>query len=439
MAINNSLFENFNSISDDEWRNKVIQDLKGKDFQTTLVWEDENNIHHQPYYRKSATEENETISRIENSQSKAPSWRFVREFSSTTESLEKQVRKAKSEGIDEAVINNIEDFKQAKALFSESIKEVPHLHLYLKKIDHEAPTKTIFCDPIGEMVKQERIDTQEMKALKNLFQKRLNQLNPDNFLLVNGSIYKNAGATIVDELALTLHHAVEYLDQLTEAGYRADAIARSFTFKLGFGMSYFSEIAKARAFRYLIQKVYQAYKVEAKVRVWGEASSYYHSHKDPYNNLVRLTTQCMSAAVGNCDLISLPAFDNWESPSNLGNRMSKNISLILKEESYFNKVQDMAKGSYYLETLSHDIANKAWKRFLELEKKGGILSLLKNGDLANLLAEESKKRAEAYKKNKRILVGFNKYENKEAKDLKIKLEEVEGITAKLISKDVQEK
>jgi len=439
MADNNSLFENFNSISDDEWRDKVIQDLKGKDFVNTLVWKDENGINHQPYYRRSAIEENEVISKIKSCQSKAPSWRFVREFSSDTENLEKQVKKAKHEGIDDAVINNIEDFKQAKALFSDSIKDFPHLHLYLKKIDHEAPTKTIFCDPVGEMIKHGKIDDEEMEGLKALFQKRLNQLNPDNFLLVDGSIYKNAGATIVDELALTLHHAVEYLDQLTEAGFRADAIARSFTFKLGFGTSYFSEIAKARAFRFLIQKVYQAYKIEAKIRVWGEASPYYHSHKDPYNNLIRLTTQCMSAAIGNCDLISLPAFDKWESPSNLGNRMSKNISLILKEESYFNQVQDMAKGSYYIESLSFDIVNKSWERFLDIEQKGGLLAMLKNGKLSDLLTKDSEKRAEAYKENKRILVGLNKYENKDAKDLKVNMKEVEGTADKLISKDIQEK
>ncbi|MEQ8625862.1 MAG: methylmalonyl-CoA mutase family protein [Vicingaceae bacterium] len=438
MSENNSLFKNFKAVSDEEWRQKVIEDLKGKDFSETLVWKDENKIEHHPYYRKSDLEGKDEIKALENNQFKNHSWRFIQQFSSSTENLEKEIQQAKNSGVDEAVVNDFKSYKKSKALFSKSPKEIPNLHFYLSEIDHDASTKIIFCDPIGEMVKSNETNTSEIESLTILFQKRLNQLKPDNFLLINGSLYKNAGATIVDELALTLHHAVEYLDQLTDAGYRADAIARSFTFKLGFGTSYFSEIAKARAFRYLIQKVYHAYEVESKVRVWGEASSYYHSHKDPYNNLIRSTTQCMSAVIGNCDLISLPAFDQWEKASNLGNRMAKNISLILKEESYFNKIEDLASGSYYIEALSNEIAHKAWEKFLSIEKEGGLLKLIANGTLKKILDASATERAKAYRQNKRTIVGANKFVNEAATDLKIANSKDIGIAAKLLSKDMLE-
>jgi len=438
MSENNSLFKNFNAVSDAEWREKVIEDLKGKDFKETLVWKDENEIEHLPYYRKSDIKGKGEIEALENNQYKNHSWRFIQQFSSTTENLEKEIQLAKNAGVDEAVVNDFKSFEKTKTLFSKSPKEIPNLHFYLSEIDHDASTKIIFCDPIGEMVKNNTINKKEIESLTVLFQKRLNQLKPDNFLLVDGSIYKNAGATIVDELALTLHHAVEYLDQLTDAGYRADAIARSFTFKLGFGTSFFSEIAKARAFRYLIQKVYHSYEIESKVRVWGEASKYYHSHNDPYNNLIRLTTQCMSAVIGNCDLISLPAFDELEKASNLGNRMSKNISLILKEESHFNKVEDFANGSYYIESLSMEFADNAWEKFLSIEKEGGLLKLLKDGSLKKMLEDAAAKRAAAYKQNKRTLVGANKFVNDTATDLEVSIKKNEGFAAKLLSKDMQE-
>ncbi len=436
MSDNNSLFSDFNIISDSEWRTKVIEDLKGKNFEESLVWEDESGIKHQPYYRKSSIESKENVTKIQRAQQKPIGWKFVQQFPLGLKDLEKKVRSAHESGVDEIVIRDIENYKETRTKFYKDLKEIEHIHLHLTKIDSHAPPKLIFCDPIAEAVKLGRVDELEMDALKVLFQKRLNQLNPDNFLKVDGSIYKNAGASIIEELAYTLHHAVEYMDQLTEAGFRADAIARSFTFKLGFGTSFFSEIAKTRAFRYLIQKIYQSYNIEAKVRIWGEASPFYHSDKDPYNNLVRLTTQCMSAVIGNCDLIELPAFDAWESSSLLGNRTSKNISLILKEESYFNQVHDLSEGSYYIEWLSNEIAEKTWKKFLDIEKEGGLIPKIKDGSLAKELEKTSSERVLNYKEGKRTMVGVNKYENKDAVNLKVKDEVNKLSSSSLLSKAI---
>ena len=92
--------------------------------------------------------------------------------------------------------------------------------------------------------------------------------------------YKEAGATVVQELAYTLAHAVEYFDKMTEEGFTTDAVARSFIFRLGYGNSYFTEIAKGRAFHYLVDQLYNQYNTKHRIVIWGDSSKYYQSHKD---------------------------------------------------------------------------------------------------------------------------------------------------------------
>ena len=292
-------------------------------------------------------------------------------------------------------------------------------------------------DPVKKLLLKEPYAAENLTSLKSLFQVRLNDLKPDHFLLVDGSIYKEAGATIIQELAYTLSHAVEYFDKMTEEGFTADAVARSFIFKLGYGNSYFSEIAKGRAFHFLVDQLYQQYKIKHRIVIWGDASRYYQSHKDPHTNLLRLSSQAMSAVLGNCNLVSLPAFDALEDSSSFGMRMSKNIPLILKEESSFEQVRDAANGSYYIEQLSAEIAQKAWVLFLDIEKQGGLLAFHNSGKLSDELTNSHESRLSKYKSNERSLLGVNRFENTKSKDLKVAANGTDGISAKVLSKEVK--
>jgi len=205
----NDLMHEFGQVSDDQWREKIIADLNIQEIEKDLVFQDENEIRHLPYYRKSSLKQNKLIEEIQLAQQKSHSWRFVQQFPTNYNQLEKAVKKTLNEGADEVVISEIQDLNELNKRFKTPPKEIPNLHLQLKKLANNPKPKMIFCDPIGEMVKNGVSDENEMDHLKQLFQKRLNQLKPDNFLLVDGSIYKNAGATVVQELTLSLRHAVE--------------------------------------------------------------------------------------------------------------------------------------------------------------------------------------------------------------------------------------
>lgn len=434
----NSLLKDFDSISDEAWSSKITSDLKLENPLEALSKVDENGIKHLPYYRASSIKDEELIGKIQALQLKSSSWKYIQVFAADTPDLEKAIKQSLISGTDEVVISGVENVKELSKNFKNELKEISHLHLHLNNLEKNPTPKVIFCDPIGEMIRVNKTNNREMDALKELFQKRLNQLKPDNFLLVDGAIYKNAGATVVQELALVMQHAVEYLDQMTDAGYTAEAIARSFTFRLGIGLDYFTEIAKLRAFRYLIQKVFSTYEVETSVRIWGEASNYYHAHKEPYTNLLRSTTQAMAAVIGNCDLISIPAFDALEKSSELGQRMARNTSLILKNESHFNKVNDLAKGSYYIEQLSADLAEKTWELFLKYEAEGSFYEDINSGEIKKKIAIEHQARVDQYKKEEKIMVGVNKYQTKDTLALNIESGKGDTDASIFLSKDISQ-
>lgn len=429
---NQSLFNDFETTSLSDWKSKIIKDLKGKDFDETLVWEDDNGIKHQPIYNEESIAKNELIKAIQAAQKKSKNWGNVQLFDANDKDSLHQVTDSLKEGLDFAFVENATDYKS----FIASKPEGKKIYFFLNKIDTTHLPKRYLVDPIKETLQKTENAAHNMAVLKDLFQVRLNDLKPDHFLMVDGSIYKESGATIIEELAYTLSHAVEYFDKMTEEGFTTDAVARSFIFKLGYGNSYFAEIAKGRAFHYLVEQLYQQYNTKQKVVVWGEASSYYQSHKDPYTNLLRLSSQAMSAVLGNCSLVSLPTYDGLEKSSSLGRRMSKNIPLILKEESSFEQVRDTASGSYYIESLSAEIASKAWELFLKIEKKGGLLHYFEKGKLAEKLEESHNNRLEKYLSKERTFLGVNKFENPKATDLNIKASNSKGIVSRVLSKEV---
>jgi methylmalonyl-CoA mutase len=150
-------------------------------------------------------------------------------------------------------------------------------------------------------------------------------------------------------------------------------------------------------------------------------SDYYLAHVDAHTNLLRTTTQAMSAVLAGCDEVYIPAFDENANPSELGKRMARNIQLILKEESHFGKITDAASGSYYIEKLTEGFAEKAWEKFLEIESKGGLMKILESGYLNEILEKDRISRITTYQSGERVLLGVNKFQNEIG--VKLKLDE----------------
>lgn len=233
---------------------------------------------------------------------------------------------------------------------------------------------------------------------------------------VQGILMHNGGATIVQELGYVLGIANEYLAFATANGLTIDQIAGKMELTLSISSNYFMEIAKLRAIRLLwatMVSQYQPKNVEScKIRINSVASCWNKTIFDPYVNMLRTTTEGMSASLGGADSITLQPFDvAFKGDDDFSRRISRNVQIILKEESYFDKTVDPAAGSYYIENLTDSIAEHAWKLFQSVEAEGGITQMILDGKIKTAIEESCQKRNMDIATRKYILLGTNQFPN----------------------------
>ena len=233
---------------------------------------------------------------------------------------------------------------------------------------------------------------------------------------VAGQTFGNSGSTIVEELAFTLSAGHDYLVRLMDAGLDVDAAARKLRFSFSVSSNYFMEIAKFRAARMLWANIVKGYgpakNCACKMQIHAETSRWNQTVYDPYVNMLRGTTEAMSATIAGVHSLEVTPFDtSFENPTEFSKRIARNVELLLKNESHFDQVVDPAGGSYYVENLTQSIAAEAWKLFLEIEEKGGYTEAYKAG----LIVERIKASAAAKDKNiatrRQTLLGANQYPN----------------------------
>lgn len=230
--------------------------------------------------------------------------------------------------------------------------------------------------------------------------------------LIDGTQVTNAGGNCKQELAYLLHEGHTQFFKLISQGKSADDAAAQLKFRIGIGSNYFFQIAKIRAFRHLWSALVAEYKPTHSCShipfIEAETSTLNKSVKDPYTNLLRLTTEALSAIIAGIDELTVLPYD-WETQQphlEKSQRLSTNISLILKEESYLEKVVDPGGGAYALEALTSELEDEGWKLFQQVEQKGIEL----------LQAEISKTvaiRKAQFESGKTTLIGINKFSNPE--------------------------
>ncbi len=239
---------------------------------------------------------------------------------------------------------------------------------------------------------------------------------------VNAYGIHQAGANAIEETAFALALGHEYLHQLLAKNFSIDDASAMIRFDFGLGAKYFIETAKFRVFRNLWANIVDAYAPKENCShacyITAQTGFVNKSLKDPYTNLLRQTTEVMSAVLGGANEICVRAYDEFAQTKNseLSERMALNISNILKEESYFDKVIDPLGGSYNLEKLSEQLQDKTWNLFQAIEKAGGIQSAEGQVIIRDKVIETAKKRIETVVSAKEILIGMNKYPNPDEKE-----------------------
>ncbi len=435
------LFEEFPPVSTPQWEEQIMQDLKGADYEKKLVWKTTEGLKVKPYYR---AEDLKNILHMECVPGKVPfargnkdtdnDWEIRQDFEETNASKANTLannaikRGACSVGLNAENISSAEDIKTL--LNGINISEYPvhflHSKNYSKLLeiltqvnsDKNAQGSLNF-DPLGYYLLYNKFYQSFDKNIEetiSLIKTAKDKFPKFHVININGQHFHNAGAVVVQELAFSLAQANEYLAAITEKGVSVDDITPRMRFTVAIGSNYFLEIAKIRALRILWGKIVEQYKPSAenslKAFIHGECSTWNKTVYDPYVNMLRTTTETMSAAIGGIDSFTVSPFDEpFKKSDDFSYRIARNQQIILKEEAYFNKIVDPSAGSYYIENLTEMIAEAAWNLFVEVESQGGFIKAVENGFIKNEIEKICQQRDIDIALRKHVFIGTNIYPN----------------------------
>lgn len=407
------LFDDFDPVSSKQWKQKIQFELDGADYNQTLVWNSPEDIQVRPFYHG---DEFKGIAAVHTkaSQFKICQNIFVHDLAkSNLRALDSIERGAESirftihkETVDIAKLLENLPLEKVAIYFNLTFLSVD----FVKKIEAFAKkTKAkIFCnlDPIGQLAKDGNwFATKEKTNFETLNLLSTATTNV-SLISINGGLYQNAGANMVQQIAYSLAHANEYFNRIT-------TINQTIVFEISVGSNYFFEIAKLRALRLLFNLIAKEYNHNLDCHLLVSPSKRNKTIYDFNVNMLRTTTECMSAILGGADAVAnLPYDALYHKDNEFGDRMARNQLLILKHESCFDKVDNPADGSYYIETLTNQLAEKALILFKEIEANGGFLKQLNEGVIKRKIQESADKEQELFDAGKEILLGTNKYPNK---------------------------
>ncbi|MDR3133499.1 MAG: methylmalonyl-CoA mutase subunit beta [Prevotellaceae bacterium] len=425
------LFSEFPPVPTAQWEAVIQKDLKGADYDKKLIWKTPEGINVRPYYR---AEELENVRKAHSAKT-GNGWLIRQDFDAredvgaanrdALDALNKGVDsigfRLKKEGLSagklDALLNDI-DVSAAEINFKGACcASVELLGLFLKKAKGDTRGSIDF-DPLHRLTLHGAFCSGEQSAFEQLKQMVEDAKSLPHFRTVGAgaSVFHNAGSTIVQELAFGLAMGSEYLHRLAEAGISAGDAAQKIKFTFAVGASYFMEMAKFRAARVLWANITKAYgekeDTSAAMKIHAVTSGWNQAVYDPNVNMLRATTEAMSATLAGVDSLEVLPFDKpIRKPSVFSNRIARNTQIILKEESYFDRVVDPASGSYYIETLTDAIAAEAWKLFKQVEEKGGYLAAFKAGFIQEQIKASAQKRDANIATRRQILLGVNQYPN----------------------------
>ncbi len=485
------LKKDFPILSFEDWENQVEKDLKGESFDKKLITKTYEEINLQPLYTSNDIKDLPQINNFPGFQNYlrgnsvsgyiGRDWEIAQEYNQALpEDLNETLRSDLNRGLNSIniVLDNPTklgiDADQSKAgevgKDGLSISGVRKMQVLFKDIDltnqsinisggfsslpitllftaYANETRTslmnikgsITSDPYEYLIAKGDLPISlkqifdEMKLATELM---IKSNSPIKTIGVSGLPFNNAGANAVQELAFTFATAVEYLNEMISLGLKADDVAKRIKFTFGIGSFYFMEVAKLRTARILWSKILEAYEVKEenqKIFIHGKTSQFNQTYFDPFVNSLRTTTETFSAIVGGVDSLHTNAYDeSFNDSDDFSKRLARNTQIILKEESHLDQVIDPAGGSYFVEKLTDDIANAAWKLLQTIEEKGGMLKVIQSGFVQDEIAKIAEVKKKDFAKRKSVLVGTNMYANPKEEMMELKNPDLNAIYKKRV-------
>jgi methylmalonyl-CoA mutase len=383
------LFTEFTSTTAAQWKEQLVKDLKVIDY-NTLVWKTNSGIDVQPFYTKENLNTNPAPIFAKND------WAICENvFVADAKTANTQALNALQNGASGLVFHITQ-----KTDFAVLLKGILLQHIYslfIVKTEFEKELSTFLSSiSTGDSCFVECDTTLDGKI----------ELHNSSSICINTNLYQESGSNTINELAFSIAHLNESLNISSPS-------VKTIHLNVSVGGDFFMEIAKLRALRKLTNFLLNQYEIKANVHIHAKTTLINKSEVDSYNNMLRSTTEAMSASIGGANSIVVLPFDiEFNSQNDFSSRMARNQQLILKDESYLNIVADMSAGSYYIETLTESLCEKAWEQFKIIESKGGLLACLKSNYIQDIISKDAETLIQQFKEGKLILVGVNKFQNK---------------------------
>ncbi len=414
-----ALFEEFDSFTAKAWKQQIQFDLKGADYNKTLVYESDEGISVKPFYHTDDLK-GKNIAKIE----QVTNWCIGQKIYAG------DARKANEKALDvlarganslllvlptpdiqiEVLLRHIDLAKtpiyfEMQFLSSEYIKQITDY------IGNKRASIYLNIDIIGNLARTGnwfRNMDKDFEILTKILNENLNS-SVINMLGIDVSLYQNAGANQVQQLAYAMAHVNEYLNFTKSDDIKS---LKNIVFKLAVGSNYFFEIAKLRALRILWNTLASKYGIHTNCLIVATPTQRNKTVYDYHVNLLRTTTECMSAILGGANVVCNSVYDGiFHKDNQFAERIARNQLLIIRDESFFKQVSNPSDGSYYIESLTEQMAEKALTLFKNIEAGGGFLKQLKTHNIQKKIKESAQKEKNQFNKNEKILVGSNTYIN----------------------------
>ncbi|HRY33237.1 MAG TPA: methylmalonyl-CoA mutase family protein [Bacteroidales bacterium] len=446
-ADNNQLhFGEFPPIPTETWEALIINDLKGADYEKKLIWKTYDGLAFKPYYR---AEDLNGLTHLGGLPGRYPyvrgnkttfnDWLIRQDVSESTPEKAGKILAGICKGGVEApgvCTSGMSTYDDFVALVS-GIGLDKHFVHFTAPVDISLVTSFLirYCeehaidnrelkgafafDPVGQWILRGGLSPdwdREFRHLADLVLKVRGVLPGFKVLSVNAQYFHNAGSSLVQEMAYGLAVGNEYLAGLSAQGLKPEEIAGLLHFTCATASDYFPEIAKIRALRLLWSRIVEQY-VAAESLIPGMfihscSGTWNKTVYDPYVNMLRTTTEVMSAAIAGADEISVLPFDAaYAVPNEFSLRLARNQQIILREEAYLGKIIDPAAGSYYIEKLTDNLASAAWDLFRDTEAAGGFLAAFGRNSIQESIEKCRTRRKADVAGRKTFILGTNQFPN----------------------------
>ncbi|SNC74952.1 heterodimeric methylmalonyl-CoA mutase small subunit [Hymenobacter gelipurpurascens] len=415
-------FSEFEAVTTTQWQERIRRDLKGQD-PATLTWNTPDGLTLEPFYHREALDSlggaPTPLVRT------ASAWRNVPTYTVPSGDRGHAAISRAAEGLRRGADGAHFLLSNAAAF------DVGYLHQQMPL--HSAYVGYSMRSGLGELVQRLQeleltprgfvvldpitCHAPDMSAQFGELRKAmlLAQGWPEMHVVgINSAYYADRGATITQQIAFALATAATYLSELPKDELTVEMVARSLHLHVGINPNYFFEIAKLRALRRLFATLLQAYGVPTELAqelpIFASTSSWSQTTLDPHTNLLRVTTEAMSAVLGGATAVSVGRFDSlFHESSEFSERLARNLPILLREEAYMGRVQDPAAGSYYLETLTDQLSHQAWTLFQKIEAEGGLPGA--TGLVLQELHASAQAQFRRIANGEQVVVGTNKFQN----------------------------